>query len=86
MTLNLGERSCVRGEPYGYIPALSGYGFSDDHLARAYGEPKQSYAGQSFWARGYFVATVGRDEKTIREYIRNQEKEGRRIDQMKLWK
>ena len=42
-------------------------------LARTYGDRKQNYAGQSFWARGYFVSTIGRDEATIREYIRNQE-------------
>lgn len=41
---------------------------------------------ESFWARGYFVSTVGRDEATIREYIRNQEQEDQRIDQMNLWK
>jgi putative transposase len=40
--------------------------------------------GQHFWAKGYFVSTVGRDEKVIREYIRHQEKEDRRIEQMKL--
>ena len=36
-------------------------------LARTYGDRKQNYAGQSFWARGYFVSTIGRDEATIRE-------------------
>ncbi len=41
--------------------------------------------GQSFWARGYYVSTVGRDEKLIREYIRNQEEQDRREDgQMNL--
>ena len=60
-------------------------GKSAIHLARVYGERKQNYAGQSFGARGYFVSTVGRDEATIREYIRNQEKEDQRIDQMNLW-
>ena len=60
-------------------------GKSAIHLARVYGERKQDFAGQSFWARGYFVSTGGRDETTIREYIRNQEEEDRRIDQMKLW-
>jgi len=40
-------------------------GKSAIHLARVYGERKQNYAGQSFWARGYFVSTVGRDEVTI---------------------
>jgi putative transposase len=53
---------------------------------RLYGERKQNYAGQSFWARGYFVSTVGRNEKTIREYIRNQDKEDERLDQMNLRK
>lgn len=42
-------------------------GKSTIHLARVYGERKRSFVGQSFWARGYFVSTVGRDEETIRE-------------------
>ncbi len=61
-------------------------GKSAIHLARVYGERKQNYAGHSFWARGYFVSTVGRDEATIREYIRNQEKEDHRLDQLNMWK
>jgi len=60
-------------------------GKSAIHLARVYGDRKQNYAGQSFWARGYFVSTVGRDETVIREYIRNQEQEDKRLDQMNLW-
>lgn len=42
--------------------------------------------GQSFWARGYFVSTVGRDERVIREYIRNQDREDQRLDQMNMCK
>jgi len=42
-------------------------------LARVYGEKKRNFVGQHFWARGYFVSTVGRDETMIREYIRHQE-------------
>jgi putative transposase len=61
-------------------------GKSAIHLARVYGERKQNHAGQNFWARGYIVSTVGRDEATIRDYIRNQEKEDKRLDQMNLWK
>ena len=61
-------------------------GKSAIHLARLYGERKQNFAGQSFWARGYFVSTVGRDETVIREYIRNQNEEDRRIDQLNLWR
>jgi putative transposase len=45
---------------------------------------KRNYVGQSFWARGYYVSTVGRDEQVVREYIRNQEAEERRIDQLDL--
>jgi REP element-mobilizing transposase RayT len=42
-------------------------GKSAIHLARVYGDRKQNYVGQNFWARGYFVSTVGRDEAVIRE-------------------
>ena len=47
-------------------------GKSAIHLARVYGERKRNFVGQHFWARGYFVSTVGRDEAVIRAYIRNQ--------------
>jgi len=59
-------------------------GKSAIHIARTYVGRKRNYVGQHFWARGYFVSTVGRDEQVIREYIRHQEKEDRRIDQMRL--
>jgi putative transposase len=51
-----------------------------------YGDRKQNYVGQNFWARGYFVSTVGRDEAVIREYLRNQEAEDKRLDQMNMWR
>ena len=59
-------------------------GKSAIHLARVYGERKQNFVGQNFWARGYFVSTVGRDEGVIRAYIRNQEAEDKRLDQLQL--
>jgi putative transposase len=59
-------------------------GKSAIHLARVYGERKRNFVGQHFWARGYFVSTVGRDEELIRQYIRNQEQEDRRLDQLNL--
>ena len=65
----------------GYIKGKSAI-----HLARVYGERKRNFVGQSFWARGYFVSTVGRDEKAIREYIQNQEKEDQRLEQLNLWR
>ena len=55
------------------------------HIARTYLGRKKNFVGQHFWARGYFVSTVGRDEDTVREYIKTQEAEDRRQDQMKLW-
>ena len=61
-------------------------GKSAIHLARVYGEKKRNFVGQSFWARGFFVSTVGRDEATIREYIRNQEREDSRLEQLSLWR
>ena len=60
-------------------------GKSAIHLARVYAERKRSFVGQHFWARGYFVSTVGRDEAVIREYIKHQEREDMRLEQMKLW-
>jgi len=61
-------------------------GKSAIHLARVYGERKQNFVGQHFWARGYMVSTVGRDETVIREYIRNPEEEDKRLDQLNLRK
>jgi putative transposase len=61
-------------------------GKSAIHLARVYGEHRRNFVGQSFWARGYFVSTVGRDEEVIRNYIRNQEQEDQRLEQMNLWR
>ncbi len=61
-------------------------GKSAIHLARVYGERKRNFVGQHFWARGYFVSTVGRDEGVIRAYIQKQEREDARLDQLGLWR
>ena len=55
-------------------------------LARVYGERKRNFVGQHFWARGFWVSTVGREEAVIREYIRKQEQEDKRLDQLNLWR
>ena len=60
-------------------------GKSAIHVARVYGERRRNFTGQHLWARGYFVSTVGRDEAVIREYIRRQEEEDRRLDQLNFW-
>jgi REP-associated tyrosine transposase len=61
-------------------------GKSAIHLARVYSERKRNFVGAHFWARGYFVSTVGRDEAVIREYIQKQEQEDIRLDQLGLWR
>jgi putative transposase len=61
-------------------------GKSAIYIARVYGERKRNFVGQSFWARGFFVSTVGRDETVIREYIKNQEAEDNRLEQLNLWR
>jgi putative transposase len=68
------------------VSQVVGYikGKSAIHRARVYGERKRNFVGQHFWARGYFVSTVGRDERVIREYIRHQEGEDKRLEQLKL--
>ena len=59
------------------VSQVVGYikGKSAIHLARVYGERKRNFVGQHFWARGYFVSTVGRDEGVVRAYIQQQEAE-----------
>ena len=61
-------------------------GKSAIHIARNYIGHRRNFTGQHFWARGYHVSTVGRDEQSVRDYIRAQEKEDRRIDQLGLFK
>ena len=53
-------------------------------IARASAGRTRNFTGEHFWARGYFVSTVGRDEEVIRNYIRRQEDEDRRLDQLEV--
>ena len=59
-------------------------GKSAIYIARNFAERKRSFVGHHFWARGNFVSTVGRDEEVVRDYIRRQEEEDRRVDQLGL--
>ena len=59
-------------------------GKSAIHVARTYLGQRKNYTGMHFWARGYYVSTVGADEESIREYIRKQEQEDNRLDQLSL--
>ena len=60
-------------------------GKSAIHIARAYMGRRKNYTGQRFWGRGYYVSTVGVDKETIREYIKRQEKEDQRLDQLSMF-
>jgi putative transposase len=60
-------------------------GKSAIQVARVYMGQKRSFIGQHFWARGFFVSTVGIDEQTLRAYIQAQEREDRRPDQLNLF-
>ena len=45
---------------------------------------KYKYGNRHFWARGYYVDTVGRNKKQIRENMRNQLQEDQYADQMRI--
>ena len=59
-------------------------GKSAIHIARVYAGRRRNFVGQHFWARGYWVSTVGKNEAAVRQYIQNQEKEDRRLEQLEL--
>ncbi len=68
------------------VSSLMGFikGKSAIHIARVYAGRRRNYVGQHFWARGYWVSTVGKNKAAVRRYIQEQEKEDRRLDQMEL--
>ena len=68
------------------VSQVVGYikGKSAIQIARQFSGRRRNFTGQHFWARGYFVSTVGRDEEVIRNYIRHQEVEDQRQDQLKF--
>ena len=69
------------------VSQVVGYikGKSAIQIARNFQGRKKNFVGQHFWARGYYVSTVGKDEDAVRAYIQKQEKEDRRIEQLKLF-
>ena len=62
-------------EAIGFLKGKSAIWIANELVARS------KKTGKHFWTRGYFVSTVGADEKTVREYIRNQEQEDKRLDE-----
>ena len=59
-------------------------GKSAIHIARVYAGRRRNFVGQHFWARGYWVSTVGKNEAAVRRYIQEQEKEDRRLEQLEM--
>ena len=77
---------CLSIPPKYSVSHVVGYikGKSAIVIARRFGCRERNFTGEVFWARGYFVSTIGLDEELVRSYIRNQEAEDDRLDQMKL--
>ena len=68
------------------VAQVMGYikGKSAIHIARVYAGRKRNFVGQHFWARGYWVSTIGKNEAAVRRYIQEQEKEDKRLEQLEL--
>jgi putative transposase len=76
---------CISIPPKYSVSHVVGFikGKSAIAIARQLGR-RRNFTGENFWARGYFVSTVGLDEEMVRSYIRDQEEEDERYDQLKL--
>jgi putative transposase len=77
---------CVSIAPKYAVSNVVGYlkGKSAITIARQFGGRTRNFTGEVFWARGYYVSTVGLDETMVRAYIRSQEEQDARYEQMKL--
>jgi len=77
---------CISIPPKLAVSSVVGYikGKSAISIARTFMGRKRNFTGESFWARGFFVSTVGIDEESVRKYIRDQEKEDERLDQLQI--
>jgi putative transposase len=58
----------------GYIKGKSAISIARNFMGR-----KKNFTGENFWARGYYVSTVGLDEDVVRRYIRDQEVHDERL-------
>jgi putative transposase len=72
-------RKCAVSNVVGYLKGKSAI-----QIARRFGVRHKNFTGEHFWARGYFVSTVGLDEAVVRACIRAQAVEDERHDQMRL--
>ena len=77
---------CVSIPPKFAVSSVVGYlkGKSAISIARNFAARKRNFAGESFWARGYYVTTVGLDEESLRTYIREQEAQDAKLEQLNM--
>jgi len=77
---------CISIPPKYAVSKVIGYmkGKSAIMFARQFGKKARNFKGERFWARGYFVSTVGLDEAMVREYIRTQDERDKYFDQQNL--
>ena len=77
---------CISIPPKYSVAHVVGYlkGKSAIAVARRFRGRQRNFNGEHFWARGYFVSTVGLDEMVVREYIRDQERNDAHRDQLRL--
>ena len=61
-------------------------GKSAEYLRKEFPELGKKYWGMHIWARGYFVSTVGIDKEIIKKYVKDQQEEQMKKDQLRLWK
>lgn len=77
---------CISIPPKHSVSYVIGYikGKSAISIARRFAGKTRNFTGENFWARGYFVTTIGLDEEMVRAYVRNQDKEDAHYDQLKV--
>lgn len=77
---------CISIPPKYAVSNVVGYlkGKSAISIARRFKGRQRNFTGEHFWARGYFVSTVGLDEDMVIEYIRSQEKADEQQDQLRF--
>ena len=78
---------CLSIPPKYAVSSIVGYlkGKSAIQIARQFRGRERNFTGENFWARGYFVSTIGLDEEVVRAYVRHQDDEDHRYEQMKLF-
>ncbi|MCL1940729.1 MAG: IS200/IS605 family transposase [Synergistaceae bacterium] len=78
---------CISIPPKYAVAQVVGFikGKSAIYIARNFGGRQRNFMGENFWARGYYVSTVGKDEEVIKAYIKNQEAEDQKMEQQRLF-